>query len=629
MPAIRARWQARSGSLLLALLIVPSLGRAADASAQPVSTNAPAQVPEGALPQQTSPVSPSSQSVPTTPDQQPDDIELTPENPAPTNPLPPLPKLELNTSEQFAPVLPSLNPDENALYEPTLYVKDYTFEGNHVYDSGTLDHLLDKYKGRKITSQELETAREIVTLYYVSHGYINSGALLPDQDPKDGIVHFQVVEGKLTEVMVTGNHWFQTWWLRNNARLAGGSPLNYNSLKQGLQVLRENPTISQVNGELGPAGAPGQAKLKLDVKDAPPFRISMELNNYRPPSIGSTIAELHVADLNLTGNNDPLVLTYGVANSTNGGYEFSGFDNVGGDYTFPVSPWRTTMEIGADRNNAGIIEAPFNSLNIRSSLTEYHAALHQAILENPNRSFIVSLQADDRRNDTTLLGQPFSLSAGAQNGIEQVFVLRFIQEFVDRSQTRVFSARSQFSVGVDALGATINNNAPDGQFFDWLGQTQYIQRLGNSDLLLIVRLSGQLADRPLLSLEQLELGGISSVRGYLENQALRDNGVLSTLEVRIPLYENAAHNPLVSLAPFADFGVGWNNTNDLGSAGIGGGAGQQGVFMPSAGIGLLFNPVRYINGQIYWGYGFNREQEPDGQNLQNKGVEFSLSFNAF
>jgi hemolysin activation/secretion protein len=368
----------------------------------------------------------------------------------------------------------------------------------------------------------------------------------------------------------------------------------------------------------------------MEVQDKQPFRFSVEINNYRPPSVGSTIAEAHFTDLNLTGNNDPLALTYGIVTSTPGGWEVCGFDNAGADYRFPVSPWRTTMEIGADKSNSGILEAPFNQLDIESKLVEYHVAIHQPVFETPKHSLTLSLQLDSRRSETFLFGQPFTLSPGAANGVEDVFVPRFIQEFVDRSQVHVFSFRSQFSLGVDAANATINDGPPDGHFFDWLGQAQYIRRLGDSDCLVIARLSGQIADRPLLSLEQLELGGISSVRGYLENQVLSDNGILTSLEFRIPLLEDKDKNALVSLAPFSDFGLGWDNVdvNAPATAGTTTALGRQGVTMPSVGLGLLVNPVKYVSGQIYYGYGFNSRETPHGDSLQNQGIEFSLTFNA-
>jgi hemolysin activation/secretion protein len=572
---------------------------------------------------------PSSQPLPTGPDQDNGDVPLTPVNPVPANPLAPLPKLELDTSKQFEPVLPPLPAAESSpLFGPQIYVSRFVFTGNTVYDSDTLEKVVEQYTGRKINSVDLEAARQAITLFYVSHGYINSGAILPDQDPKDGIIHLTVVEGQLTEISIKGNHWFQSWWLRNEMRLAAGSPLNFNGLKEGMQVLRENPTIAQVNAELQPGGAPGESRLEMEVKDTIPFRFSVEINNYRPPSVGSTIVQAHAADLNLTGNNDPLSLTYGIATSDMGGYEFSDLDNIAGDYRFPVSPWDTTIEISASKTNSGILEAPFNQLNIESKLTEYHLALHQPVFNTPKDSLVLTAQIDSRRNTTTLFGQPFSLTPGAFNGVEDVTVPRFIQEFIDRGTDHVFSVRSQFSMGIDAFHATINAGPPDGHFIDWLGQTQYVRRVSDSGDLIIARLSGQLSDRPLLSVEQLELGGISSVRGYLENQQLTDNGVIASVEGRIPIWQDKDHNPLLQVAPFTDFGVGWDNiahgTVAAGTTNLG----RQGVAMPSAGLGVLFNPCKYMSGQIYWGYGFNRRQVPDGNSLQYDGIEFSVSISA-
>jgi hemolysin activation/secretion protein len=559
------------------------------------------------------------------------DINLTPEPQAPANPLPPLPKVELNLPQEYAPVLPNLNPDQQSpLYEPIINVRKFVFKGNHVYDDSTLSGLLTKYTGRSISSEELETARQIITLYYVSHGYINSGAILPDQDPKDGVILLQVVEGRLSEVVITGNHWFQTWWLRNELRQAAGQPLNFNGLKMGMQRLRENPTVAQINAELQPRGAAGESTLKVEVKDSQPFRASLEINNNRPPSVGSTILEAHVSDLNLTGNNDPLTINYGIATLVGNSVQLDNLENAGVDYRFPVSPWRTTMEIGADRDNAGIVQAPFNQLSIQSKLTEFHVALHQPVFETPYRSLILTLQADERRNETSLFGIPFSLSPGAVNGVEQVFVTRFVQEFVDRSQVHVLSLRSQFSLGLNAFNSTVDAGGPDSHFFDWLGQAQYIRRLDDRGDLIIFRLDGQVANRPLLSLEQVQLGGVASIRGYLENQQLRDDAILSSIEFRLPLLTDKDHNGLITLAPFADFGAGWNNVNAYGpdpaATRV---AGTQAVAMPSVGIGLLVTPIKYVSGEIYWGYGLNRRQVPDGTSLQNQGIEFSMTVTAF
>jgi hemolysin activation/secretion protein len=48
------------------------------------------------------------------------------------------------------------------------------------------------------------------------------------------------------------------------------------------------------------------------------------------------------------------------------------------------------------------------------------------------------------------------------------------------------------------------------------------------------RIKGQYADGPLISSEQFSLGGVETVRGYLETEVLGDNGVAGTIEARSP-----------------------------------------------------------------------------------------------
>ena len=542
------------------------------------------------------------------------------------------PKLRLDLPQYVAPILPLPHlPGGGLFLGPQIFIKEFRFQGNTVYSDDTLAQLLEKYRGRYVTAEELEEARQILTLFYVNNGFINSGAVLPDQDLKGGVVLFQIVEGKLTAVNIKGNNWFQTWWLRNEVREAAGEPLNFNHLKQGLQLLRENPTIAQVNAELQPGGAPGESLLNMEVKDTQPFRASLEFANDRPPSVGSEIVNLHLADLNLTGNNDALELTYGIAQSNRESVEFSVLDNIDGSYTFPVTPFHTTVQLRASKSDSSLVEAPFNTLNITSELTQFGATLRQQIYQTPQQELAAAISVDDRHSQTDLFGLPFSLSPGAINGIEDVFALRFINEFVDRSQVHVLSLRSAFSVGLDTLGATAAPVPPNGSFFSWLGQSQYIRRLGTSDDLLVLRLNGQVANQPLLSLEQFELGGSSNIRGYLENQALRDNGVFGSAEVRIPVWEDKDHNPIFAFAPFFDIGAGWNNNPHLrGPAGTPAPSfDAQTVGLPSVGIGLLFTPNKYVSGQLYWGYALNREQLPSGNNLQNYGISFDLVVNAF
>jgi hemolysin activation/secretion protein len=59
--------------------------------------------------------------------------------------------------------------------ETHLFVRGFQFEGNHAFTDAELAKVTEPFTNRKISSEDLEEARRAVSLYYVNHGYINSG----------------------------------------------------------------------------------------------------------------------------------------------------------------------------------------------------------------------------------------------------------------------------------------------------------------------------------------------------------------------------------------------------------------------------------------------------------------------
>lgn len=532
-------------------------------------------------------------------------------------------------------------------------VKSFAFEGNHVFSKRQLAKVVAAYAGRVITSEELEEARVALTKHYVDAGYITSGALLPDQDVASGVIKFQIVEGRLTEIDLHGHFWYRGWWLRNQLRRAAGRPVNFNNLKVGLQLLRQNPAISRVNAELKPGVMPGESILDVKVKDEQPFRAGFEISNKRPPSVSEGLGELYLADLNLTGHNDPIELRWGLVRWTmQGAIDYADFDNVSGSYEFPITPWDTKLTVYASKSDSSIIDETFAALGITSQSTEFGLAIRQPFYKTLTNTLTVALSADRKHSQTFLLGRPFTLSAGAFDGETDVFATRLALDWINRSQIHVLSLRSVFSLGLYGLDSTradprsaggtsgagnaqgFEPEIPDSKFFTWLGQGQYVRRIFDTpalrqkpdttgwnllrETLLVLRANTQLSDEPLLSLEQFSIGGMQSVRGYRENQLLRDNGVFASAELRIPIWLAKDKSPIVSIAPFFDWGAGWNvNKVD-----------DNYLSIYSAGVGLLINATKHAQVIFYWGHPFVDFHE-NKTSLQDYGIHFAVSINAF
>ena len=497
-------------------------------------------------------------------------------------------------------------------------LREVKVTGSTVFSEKELAAIAAPYVNREVTSEDLEALRRALTLHYVNKGYINSGAILPDQQIVDGVMTFRIVEGQLSEIEVEGNKWLRESYYRNRIELGAGPPLKIESLQERLQLLQQDDRIRQLHGELRPGLKPGESELKLKIEEALPFSVLLGANNYQSPTVGAIQGFVNLAHRSLTGHGDVLNFTYWSSGDWG--------PQVDAWYAFPLTARDTTLTLRYRKSDLGIVEEPFEPLNIVTESDTYEISLRHPLIKNLNHELAVGLTGDYIHNETTLLGEPFSFYAGAENGKSTVTALRFFQEWIYRTPIQVVAARSRFSLGIDAFGATVNPSyLPGGQFFAWLGQFQYARILKPWDIQAILRTDLQVSNNPLLPVEQIPVGGRYSVRGYRENQLVRDNAVIASLEFRIPLVRDKSWADYLQLAPFFDFGNAWNTDlptfepRNLASIGIGLRWGATVIKHPF--------PIK-PEFEIYYGYAL-LDSHTQGDNLQDMGIHMQFTIAAF
>jgi|KBSSwiStaDraftv2_1062776.scaffolds.fasta_scaffold69690_2 hemolysin activation/secretion protein len=547
---------------------------------------------------------------------------------------PPLPKQFEAPAQPPGTLLPPtpIPPQPTPFPGLRAFVREIRVLGSTVFSPEDLAKVTDPYKNRELTSEDLEALRVTLTLLYVNNGYVNSGAILPDQTLTEGVLSYQIIEGQLSAVDVEGNRWFRDSYFQKRFLLDAGPPLNVTALQRRLQLLLEDTRIQRLNAELKPGLKPGEGILDVRVEERTPYRLITEYNNYQSPSVGENRGLVTLWHENLTGNGDVFFGQYGRSQGLNPLLDFK--------YSFPLNAYDTTLSYEYRRNTLSVIEQPFEPLNVDSKSDIYTFTLRQPVYRTLNSDFALELIGERLWLQSKLLGERFSFEPGAKNGRSVVSALRTAQEFVYRTQSQVIAARSRFSFGLNALGATINHNGlPDGIFFAWQGQFQFVQRfgqwfqalsqnpwvkkLGLLDSYGIFRSQFQYADSPLLSLEQVSIGGRYSVRGYRENTMLRDRAVLTSFETRLPVISNTAWADYLELAQFIDFGKGWlvnlktPTPKDISSVGVG---------VRWALSFLRPIPIRPAF-EMYYGYRLRKVVNPENS-LQDHGfhLQFALEF---
>ncbi|WP_299485885.1 ShlB/FhaC/HecB family hemolysin secretion/activation protein [Acaryochloris sp. IP29b_bin.137] len=495
----------------------------------------------------------------------------------------------------------------SSLKATTFFVQRVEVLGSTVLQAD-IDELIQPFENRSgVTFEQLIDLRTAITQTYIKNGYVTSGAFLPNaQDISDGIVQIQVVEGQLERIDVTGLKRLRNDYIRQRLQLASSPPLQQQRLEQALKLLQLNPLVQQIDAELTAGTTPGLSVLKVNVKQTPEFQAGVAIDNYRSPSVGSLQGSIDVAHNNVLGLGDLIQGSYDVA---------EGLEILDVWYTIPWNARNGTVGIRYSNSDSKIVTAEFRDLDIRSETQTLAFQLRQPIIQTPSQEFVLGLGFDLRQSQTFLLDDiPFSFSQGPEDGESKVRVLRFFQDWTLRDASSILSARSQFNIGLDIFDSTINLMGASGDFFSWLGQFQWVQRLPHQ-MVLVTRVSAQLTPDTLLPLEKFSIGGIDSIRGYVQNQRLADNGLLGSIELRIPLLRQ--HQTL-QLTPFFEAGKVWNTSEHN----------LDDSTLASIGLGLRWQIFKQVNARLDFGLPLFPIDNL-GSSLQESGLYFSLRYQPF
>jgi hemolysin activation/secretion protein len=492
-----------------------------------------------------------------------------------------------------------------------------------------LNHLV----GAATTSDRVVALVLLINQAYAQSGYINSGVVFLRQDwSAGGRLQLRLISGRLgpgrQALTVTwgpgGRRGLRAKFIRDRLPSATRVPLNAADLEHDFRLLADNAAIETVNAQLVPGAAPGEASLALVVAPQPRVDVYSGVANSRNPSVGPIRFFAGGSLRNLAFSGDLVSVDVG---------QTSGLTDAVVDYATPFLTPRLTADVQGLYDAAAVVDPTVAKLDIRSTETSVEGGLTAHLLAepltpmtsgqgwNPAQTFDLGLRVAQRHSTSSLLGQPFSFSPGAVNGVTDLTVLRFVASYVRRSQTSAMALSATLSNGLAGTGSDIVGVAkPDPHFFVALVQGNYARKLV-AGLELHARLTGQWSSSLLYAMERLSAGGADTVRGYRENLLLADTGAIGSLELACPLTVGkpfcgtTTDWTTVRVAVFADGAYVHNRVAPQPAPGG----------IASVGVSGAWNPSAAFAARLTYGYGLVHVEESGPRDLQDRGVSFSVT----
>ena len=333
-----------------------------------------------------------------------------------------------------------------------------------------------------------------------------------------------------------------------------------------MYLLQADPLIESIRGNLKPGSSPWLRKLAVEVREAPALGLGGSFDNYESLAVGEQEMRLEIKHLNLSGWGDRFSTEYTLA---------EGLEKIYVDYALPLNSEGSTLKIRYETGNSRIVTPPLDRFDLEGTTQKAGITWQFPFLQEIENNLILGLTLDWQQNASSLLDRPFSFIPELEDSVSRITALRFEQQWVNRRPRRVLALRSEFSLGVDWLGATVleNESGLDARFFSWRGQFQWLESI-SPNLTFTAQISGQLSGDALLPGERFQVGGFYTVRGFDRNLRTGDSGLTVRVEPRYTPINDPGWGVLTTFV-FFDFGFVSNNAlpipppDTLASLGVG------------------------------------------------------------
>lgn len=468
----------------------------------------------------------------------------------------------------------------------SFFIREYRVEGARRLKNLEVEEAVYPFLGPDRTPDDVEQARVVLEKIYHDKGYQTVSVVVPQQDPRRGVIRLEVVEGKVGRLRVNGARFFLPSKIKREApAMAEGNVPDMNRV--GKEIVALNRLADRrVTPVLRGGVEPGTVDIDLNVEDKLPLHGSLELNNrYSSNTTALRLnGSLGYGNLFQMGHSGGLSFQVAPENSDDA-LVFSGY------YLARVSDGVSLMVQGT-KQDSNISTLGGAAVGGRGEILGLRALYDLPSSANFYQNFNLGIDYKNFEEDI-IIGKdtisspiqyyPFSASYGAtwlaENG------------FTELNTALNFHVRGMGSGERDYANKRYNADADYVFIHSDLAHTHDLK--GGSQV--FGKIQGQLASQPLVNGEQIAGGGLGTVRGYLEAAVLGDNGVFGTVELRSPSLigipdKNGARSSEWRFHAFTDGGL-VSIYDALPSQ-------QERFGVASAGVGSRFKAFSHYNGSL-------------------------------
>lgn len=396
-----------------------------------------------------------------------------------------------------------------------------------------LDGAVTPYIGRDVNGNDLSALLARVNALYTERKISTARAVFTRQAVDGGVLHIELVEGKLGAIHIKGLRKTRESFVRKRIDIQPGQVVDTHVLRDNLVYLNATTDL-QCKALLEPGAERGQTDILIDVTEPSWHSVDLFMDDNGVDSTGRFRVGVDAKLYGLLGIDDRL----------EGNFEHSSGANDGEiSYSIPVFTDGGRIEASYSRSQINIIDGAFRNLDITGYSDNTSLAYRQPFIATQHWRLSGLVQYSIEDSITNITGQRI-----ADTQTHAASVGGSVLHQSDGESWSVSQLVTHLQSDEPMLGRT--------DFLISPGSAYYIQRLWQSQWALRADAGWQLSSgKNIPSANLFQIGGLGSVRGYELGVLSGPRGYYTDLELhrnlfdRVDAYVFVDHGTIYSFYP--------------------------------------------------------------------------------
>lgn len=480
-----------------------------------------------------------------------------------------------------------------------VFVNSVEVAPSEILTKEEINKLVQPIVGKNVFIEDIQKVIDSINNLYAEKGFVTARAFLPEQTVENGNIYIALTESKIGSITVEQNRWTKDGYITSRLPQKEGELFDIVELeKDVLDFNRYNEGV-KLTANLKAGEKPGTTDIELVADENFPFHIMGIMDNAGRYNTGSIRGGAMIYADSLFGHRDRMSL---------GSYFSRGAQSPFFDYNFPVNKHDGRVGFMFSSTFADVKYGPLVPLKIGSNAYQYSLYYTQPLVRKPGFELKAYGGLNYKRARTFSDIGILDDWLGSTDNITSAEVALML-----RKDTKY----GIWYLNQDAYYSfPIFNSDRDNNYFKYSGS---IVRLHDFSHGIIGQLRSNYqivpGDKRIPYLDQMQTGGLATVRGYSEGMMIGKNGYFISGELMFPILPREITSPrtgekipfigkYVKGAVFADTaGIFPTASED-----IYGGS----YFAASVGMGLRVQLPGDLSARLYWGYPLiSNHWEPD------------------